>query len=519
MSIGASYDSFLKKLPGVASPLKKLTFTEKIKWTGLILLIYLLMTQVVVYGVNTANVPRLQFLEIVLGSSFGSLVTLGIGPIVTASIILQLLIGSKIIPWDLKSQEGKIRFQGTQKLLAIIFSFLEAYIFTSFGAVPALPGTGIFVMGQLAMGGIIVLFMDEVVSKWGFGQGVGLFILAGVAKGIVIGLFNPLTVGCIPGQIDTCFPDASNPPSGRIPYGIAALGSSPVEALLQGFLPAIATFLVIVIAVYAQLIRVEVPLAFGALSGFGRRWPLKFFYTSNMPVILVSALLANIQLMGRMLARGGGSSILGTFDTQGNPTGGLIYYLFPPGSVSLSSLMVFIGLFAIIGVLFMHFTKRSGFKYIIAFAALGGLVWYGIGSYTGITSLTAITVDDLLRMVTYSSFLILGSVVFATFWVQTSGMDSKSVADQIDSVGMYIAGHRRDPRIIEGVLNRYIPQLTILGGAAIGALAAFADFTFAIGTGTGILLATMIAHQMYEQIVSQHSDDIPPRIRKFMGED
>ncbi len=518
MAFAEKYDRILKKLPGVASPIKKLSFSEKLKWTSLILFIYLLMTQVVVYGVDKANVPRLQFLEIVLGSSFGSLVTLGIGPIVTASIILQLLVGSKIIPWDLKSETGKKRFQGTQKLLAIAFSFLEAYIFVGFGAVPSIPGQAPLVMMQLALGGIIILFMDEVVTKWGFGSGVGLFILAGVAKGMIIGIFNPLTIGCTPGQIDTCLPDAANPPAGRLPYGILALGSSPVEALLQGFLPVIATLLVIVIAIYSQLIRVEVPLAFGALSGFGRRWPLKFFYTSNMPVILVSALLANVQLVARMLGQRGGSSILGTFDTQGNPTGGIIYYLFPPQSIPLSSLMVFIGLFAIIGALFLHFSKKQGLKYIGAFAVLGILVWYGLSVSSGVTSLTAITIDDLARMVTYSLFLIGGSVVFAIFWVQTSGMDSKSVADQIDSVGMYVAGHRRDPRIIEGVLNRYIPHLTVLGGAAIGALAAFADFTFAIGTGTGILLATMIAHQMYEQIVNQHGDDIPPRIKKFMGE-
>lgn len=519
MGASETYDNFLKKLPGVAGPLKKLSFTEKLKWTGLILFIYLLMTQVLVYGVDRANVQRLAFLEIVLGSSFGSLVTLGIGPIVTSSIILQLLVGSKIIPWNLQSEEGKKRFQGTQKLVAIAFCFIEAFIFVSFGAVPTIAGAGIFVILQLALGGIIILFMDEVVTKWGFGSGVGLFILAGVAKGIVIGVFSPLTVGCIPGQIETCLPDATNPPSGRLPYAITALGTSPIEAFLQGFLPVIATLLVIIIAIYSQLIRVEIPLAFGALSGFGRRWPLKFFYASNMPVILVSALLANVQLVARLLYQKGSPSFLGTFDTQGNATGGLIYYLFPPQSIPISSLIVFIGLFALVGALFLHFTKRSGIKYILAFGAVGAVVWYGLGVGSGLTSLTAITVDDAIRMATYSLFLIGGSIVFAIFWVQTSGMDSKSVANQIDSVGMYVAGHRRDPRIIEGVLDRYIPHLTVLGGAAIGALAAFADFTFAIGTGTGILLATMIAHQMYEQISAQHADDIPPRIKKFMGEE
>src|SRR3989338_5195160 len=156
MSIGASYNSLLKKLPGVSSPIKKLSFSDKLKWTGLILFIYLLMTQVVVFGVDRANVPRLAFLEIVLGSSFGSLVTLGIGPIVTASIILQLLVGSKIIPWDLKTEAGKQRFHGVQKLLVIFFCLFEAYIFVSFGAIPSAPGMQGLVIAQLALGGVLV---------------------------------------------------------------------------------------------------------------------------------------------------------------------------------------------------------------------------------------------------------------------------------------------------------------------------------------------------------------------------
>jgi preprotein translocase subunit SecY len=81
-----------------------------------------------------------------------------------------------------------------------------------------------------------------------------------------------------------------------------------------------------------------------------------------------------------------------------------------------------------------------------------------------------------------------------------------------------IPGFRHDPRIAERVLERYIPALTVLGGAFIGFLAAYADLTSAIGTGTGLLLAVMIVYQFYEQIKSQHGDDIPPSIRKFLGD-
>jgi len=42
--------------------------------------------------------------------------------------------------------------------------------------------------------------------------------------------------------------------------------------------------------------------------------------------------------------------------------------------------------------------------------------------------------------------------------------------------------------------------------------------TFAIGTGTGILLTVMIMYQFYEQIVAQHADDMPPALKKFIGD-
>ena len=40
------------------------------------------------------------------------------------------------------------------------------------------------------MGGVLILYMDEIVSKWGIGSGVGMFIIAGVSQQIVQGLFN-----------------------------------------------------------------------------------------------------------------------------------------------------------------------------------------------------------------------------------------------------------------------------------------------------------------------------------------
>jgi len=504
MAFQDTYIGLLQKLPSIASPVKKLTFRDKLKWTAIILLVYFVMAHISVYGIQQSNMEYFQYLEILLGSKFGSLVTLGIGPIVTASILLQLLVGSKIINWNLKEERGRMLFQGTQKLLAMFLAFFEAVVFVSLGAVPPIPGMEWIVILQMAAGGILILFMDELISKWGFGSGVGLFIVAGVTSTIMIGSINPL--------VDT----TTGVPYGAIPRMIFYFGQgAPINALLS-FLPVVATILVFLLVVYAQAIRVEIPLAFGSIRGFGRRWPLKFFYTSNIPVILIAALLANVQMVARMLAQGA-PSWLGVFDASGNPTGGLVYFLIPPRTEAIAGFMVSIGLFVLLGMLLMFFLKKGNWKIGALFGIIGGVFWWALMTSSGMSALINVSPVDLIRLGTYSFFMIAGAVVFAKFWVITAGMDSKAVAEQIQSTGMQIPGFRRDIRIIERVLERYIPALAVLGGAAVGALAAYADFTLALGTGTGILLAAIIIYQLYEEIAMQHMEDMHPAIRKVIG--
>ena len=113
--------------------------------------------------------------------------------------------------------------------------------------------------------------------------------------------------------------------------------------------------------------------------------------------------------------------------------------------------------------------------------------------------------------------MIVGSVVFAIFWVQTSGMDAGSQAKQILNSGLQIPGFRRDERILERVLKRYIFPLTVMGGATVGVIAALADISGSLSRGTGILLAVMIIYKMYEDIAKQHMMDMHPAMQKFMG--
>lgn len=513
MTIESGYVKFLKRLPSVSRPIKRLTFKDKLKWTSIILFIYLVMTQIPVFGISERTFEEFKVFEILLGSKFGSLMTLGIGPIVTASIVLQLLVGSKILPWDLTTDSGKIMFQGTQKILSIILCFVEAAIFVGFGTLsPISPEFTNLVLFQLAIGGILVLFMDEIVSKWGFGSGISLFIVAGVSKTIIVRAFNPLTRG---GKL----PTPMDPPSGVIPFTLTALGSGEVISALISLLPLLATIIVFFLVVYINAVKVEVPIAFGSIRGFGRRWPLKFLYTSNIPVILTSALLANFQLIARSMS-GRGFEWLGTFNQDGIATGGLIYFLTVPGSNTspgLPGLIITIGFFALLGTILAYMFKLKTWKISILFSIIGGVLWFVLLPNLGIPAMTVIEPFDIIRVITYTLFMVGGAVLFSYFWVITAGMDPKTVATQIHNIGMQIPGFRRDVRIIERVLNRYIPSLAILGGATVGFLAAFADFTNALGTGTGILLSTMIVYQLYEEITTQHLEDMHPVVRRFIS--
>ncbi|MBI4170909.1 MAG: preprotein translocase subunit SecY [Candidatus Aenigmarchaeota archaeon] len=501
-------DSITSKLPGIQEAKGHLSFKSRLKWTGAILLLFLVLGQISLYGISPVSQQRFQFFDIILGSSIGSLMTLGIGPIVTASIILQLLVGSKIIPWNLREPEGRKKFQGTQKLMVIFFTVFEAIAYVSFGAItPVSPDAGLYwlLIGQLAFGGFLVLLMDEVVTKWGIGSGVSLFIAAGVTRQIFVRAFNPLT---LPGETI---------PAGLIPQAVTYIGIGEFFQSFIAVLPIIATVIIFLTVVYAQALKVEIPLAFGSIRGFSRRWPLNLIYTSNIPVILVAALLANLQLVGSMTARtieetGLRCGILGCFDQNGNVASGIAQFFIAPTSLSVQIFfLTFMAILFIAAFSAFYFKFRNPLR-VIGIALIAGFILALLvaNSTTGLP-----TGEEFARVLAYLLILTGGSVIFSIFWVATSGMDARSVAEQIEGMGMQIPGFRRDPRIVEEVLNRYIPILTIISGLMIGLLASFADFTGALGTGTGILLTVMIIYNLYENIAQRYLEDMHPAMRRF----
>jgi preprotein translocase subunit SecY len=442
------YKNLLLSLPEVKSPVKKLSLKQKLTWTLGILALYLFLTDIPIFGVVASQLEYFQQMELLLGAKIGKLLTLGIGPIVTASIVLQLLKGAGLIKFDLTTESGKFYYSGTHKLLTFLFIILESFVFVAFGAVQAVSEWFWIVVLQLALGGFIVFYMDEVVKKWGIGSGVSLFIAAGIGRSVFIKLFSPLN-----SEGNFAWPfSGSDVAIGKLWSGLYYLTNADMSQFLITVLgPILITVFLFLIIIYFQSINVEIPLSFGRIRGQSMKWPLNFFYAGVIPIILISALSANFSLWAvfweKLRDMEQGSSMLSSF----------VSYLQP------------VNLWTNLG-------------------NLGSPEIYG-------------------QFITYLIFMVVGSALFSYFWVQSSGMDPKSVSKQILNSGLQIPGFRKDSKIIERVLNRYIPPLTIMGGIGIGVLAAFADLLGALTSGTGILLMIMIIYQFYQQLARESMED------------
>lgn len=444
------YKKIIFNLPEVALPKDKVPIKKKLTWTFGILVLFFVLGLIPLFGVDASQASQFETLELILGAKIGKLLTLGIGPLVTSSIILQLLVGAGVLKFDTSTEEGKAVYTGTSKLLAYVFIVFEAIIYVKMGAIiPASVDLFWIVVFQLILGGVIVLYMDEVVKNWGFGSGISLFIAAGVAQAIFVQLLNPFAAS---GSL--AFPFSSEVAVGKIFAGLYYISHQQLtDLLISVLIPIVITVGLFLLIVYFQSINVEIPLSFGRVRGQSMKWPLNFFYTSNIPVILIAALGANFTLWATLWGSFRGISMEQTWFYQ--------YFVTYIQSVT---------------------------------------IWDYVGSFSNFLSV-------LPNVLTYTVFMVGGSVMFGMFWVQTSGLDAKSQANKIVKSGLQIQGFRKDPRVIERLLKKYVKPLTIMGGIAVGLLAVFADIMGSLSSGTGLLLLIMIIYQMYQSLARESMED------------
>ncbi|MDR0767616.1 MAG: preprotein translocase subunit SecY [Methanosarcinales archaeon] len=493
MSFRSVMEPILERLPAVARPEKQVLFKNKIMWTLVILALYFILTNIPLFGMSAESIDLFAHYRAFFAGASGSLVVLGIGPIVTASIILQLLVGGGIVNLDLSNPRDQAFFQGSQKALVFVMIVLET-LPQLFGfikpdtALAAVLGVDVWVITallfvQIVIGGILIMYMDEVVSKWGIGSGISLFIVAGVSQSIITGMINWLpdstgySIGIIPRWIQ------------HISRGDLGLMFSSGDNILNyvliggGILALLTTILIFAIVVYVESVRIEIPLSHTSVRGARGKFPVKLIYASVLPMILVRALQANIQLIGVVLDSRG-FSFLGEF-YGATAVNGIMYYLSPINSPQ------------------------------------DWIPSYVEASYAAMGYAAPAIWQIALRIGIDGFLLVVGGMIFALFWIETTGMGAKQTAKKIYNSGMQVPGFRNNIASIEKYMQRYIPKVTIIGGAFVGLLTLFASLLGTVGGagGTGLLLAVSIVYRLYEDIASEQLMEMHPMLRSFLGKD
>jgi preprotein translocase SecY subunit len=454
-------------IPQVEKPKKKIGLSEKFIWCGIALFAYLVMGQIPLYGVtDSPQFDFLAFARVIFAAQQGTLLELGIGPIVTAGLLMQLLKGSELIKLNFKDPDDRSLFTSATKIVTIIVIIAEGALYgvSVYGGLLAHPSLIPVLISQLIGASIVVMFLDELIQKgWGLGSGISLFIMAGVAQGILWSIFSPLP--------------AQDGPVGIIPFIIdsATQGDLANTLFRSGQLPSIfgliVTALVLLALVYTQGIHVDIPIVSTKYRGFTAVYPIKLLYTSNIPVILASALLATAVFMGQMLWANYNPdnsnplfNWIAQFDPQQSqsPTGGILYYVTAPRS-------------------FEH------------------------------------SLEDPVRTVVYIIFMTGIITVFGRLWVELGGLSAKAAAKNLLDADVQVPGFRRTQSSVQSLLNKYIPAVTIAGGIIIGLLASVSNVLNVFGTGIGILLMVDILVNYYNLLIREQVDIHMPKLAALLG--
>ena len=446
-------------IPQIKTPERKVTKHDRFVWSAIALFIYLICCQIPLYGIykSTGSDP-LYWLRVILASNKGTLMELGISPIVTSGMIMQLLAGSKIIDVDKKQKEDKELFDGATKLFGFIITIGEAVAYVLSGMYGELSNLGALnaylIIIQLCVAGVIVLLLDEIMSKgYGIGSGISLFIAVNICETIVWKALSPFTIQTESGTTE--YEGAIISTIHQLltkPNKVAALQHSFYRATGANLFNLITTVLVFLVVIYFQGFKYEIRITQKNNPGVYQTYPIKLFYSSNMPIILQSALVSNLYFFSQILYKRYKNNIiirlLGRWQDveQGGhsvPIGGLVYYISPPNSI-------------------LDIAR------------------------------------DPFHTIFYIAFILISCGLFSKTWIEVSGSGVGDVAKNLRDQGYTIAGFREEN--IKTIFKRYIPVAATFGGMCIGALTIFADFVGAIGSGTGILLAVTIIYSYYEEL-------------------
>lgn len=352
-------------------------------------------------------------------------------------------------------------------MFALIISLGQAtvYVLTGLYGQPSDIGAGVclLLIIQLVAAALIVILLDELLQKgYGLGSGISLFIATNICESIIWKAFSPTTVNTgrgpeFEGAIVALF---------HLLFTWNDKGRALREAFWRDRLPNImnllATVIVFAAVIYMQGFRIEIPVKSNKFRGQRGSYPVKLFYTSNMPIMLQSALTSNVFILSQMLASRFPSNIL----------------------------VKILGVWEV-GYSQLAFAGTESISQPVddspQLRAVAGLAYYMSPPHTLKEALI-----DPIHTLLYIAFVVSACALFSKTWIEVSGSGPREVAKQLKDQQMVMAGHREGSMYKE--LKRVIPTAAAFGGAILGLLSVAADLMGAIGSGTGILMAVTIIY-------------------------
>ena len=443
-------------IPYVPKPKITIKPNEKLVWTGMVLFIYLIYSQIPLYGIyKTRDSDPLHYMRIILASSRGTLAELGITPIISSSFLMGILRTLRIISFDPNIKEDRILFEQTTKFVAIIITLGQAiaYVFNGvYGPVNLIGNFNIILLiSQLVIGGIIIILLDELLSNnYGLISGISLFVATNISENIMWKCFSPFTVASergieYEGAIIALFHFLITKKSKYEAFRLAFFRRSAPN-LLQLF----STLVIIIIVMYLWRFKLYIKVTNKKMPGVTYNQPIKLFYSSTTPIIVINTFISNLYLVSQVLYRRYSSSllikILGTWAEKNGEqvaTGGIAYFITPPKN------------------LFYFITHP-------------------------------------LKSIIYVIFILYFSGWFTQTMVDLIGKGAIDLARGLKNEGFFLEGIRESEETIYKRFQKLIPTVSFLSGMLIAALQILADLIGAIGSGTGILLLVSTILQVQE---------------------
>jgi protein transport protein SEC61 subunit alpha len=444
----------LRFVPDIQRPSRAVPLKDRLVWTLLTLLVFLVSSQVPLFGIQKLfGEDPVYWSRMIMASNRGTLMELGIGPIITAGMVVQFLTSAQLIKLGNSTREERELGNQLQKFVAICVSIFQAvsHIFMGNYGDPKQLGTlNIFmIVIQLIIACFIVIMLDDLLTKGGYGlvSAVSLFIATNVCEDLLWKSFSFLKVREeYEGAFVAFFSYLYNTPN-----KFAALKKGFLREGLTNVYQVIATVGIFLVVSYFQGFQSNVSIHDKRQQGHVDSYGVKLFYTSNTPIIVLNSVVSNLLFISKIihnnfkhikLIRYLGVWKNNAIGGQSYPVGGLIYYITPPG-----------------GIKNIIQNPLHGFVYIV--------------------------------------FVLLSCSLISRFYVTYAGNGAKEITENLKS--QHITAYGGTPQMLQKRLDRNIQVASYLGGFFIGALTLLADFLGAIGSGTGILLTCGIIVDLQEE--------------------